>query len=80
MIIDATVGPQDICYRTDLHLLNDAREKAEELIDFLHIPSIKIKRPRTYREKARKIFFKTAQKKTRSKKKYAIPLRNNWVM
>lgn len=68
MIIDATACPQDIRYPTDLHLLNDAREKAEELIDFLYIPSIKIKKPRTYREKARKLFLKTAQKKTRSKK------------
>jgi hypothetical protein len=68
MIIDATACPQDIRYPTDIHLLNDAREKAEELIDFLYIPSIKIKRPRTYREKARKLFLKTAQKKTRSKK------------
>ena len=68
MIIDATACPQDIRYPTDIHLLNDAREKAEELIDFLHIPSIKIKKPRTYREKARKVFLKTAQKKTRSKR------------
>jgi hypothetical protein len=68
MIIDATACPQDIRYPTDIHLLNDAREKAEELIDFLYIPSIKIKRPRTYREKARKLFLKTAQKKTRSKR------------
>ena len=68
MIIDATACPQDIRYPTDLHLLNDAREKAEELIDFLYIPSIKIEKPRTYRQKARKVFLKTAQKKTRSKK------------
>ena len=68
MIIDATACPQDIRYPTDLHLLNDAREKSEELIDFLHLPSIAIKKPRTYRQKARKLFLKTAQKKARSKK------------
>ena len=68
MIIDATACPQDIRYPTDLHLLNDAREKTEEFIDFLHLSSLTLKKPRTYREKARKIFLKTAQKKTRSKK------------
>jgi len=28
--------PQDISYPTDLNLLNDSREKAEDLIDFLY--------------------------------------------
>ena len=68
MIVDATACPQDIRYPTDLNLLNDAREKSEELIDFLYPPSIEIIKPRTYRKKARKVFLKTAQKKTKSKK------------
>jgi transposase, IS5 family len=59
MIIDATACPQDIRYPTDLHLLNDAREKSEDLIDFLYSLSINIKKPRTYREKARKVFLNT---------------------
>jgi hypothetical protein len=75
MIIDATACPQDIRYPTDLHLLNDARVKTEELIDFLHVPSMVIKKPRTYREKARKLFLKTAQKKTRSKKEIRHAIR-----
>ena len=75
MIIDATACPQDIRYPTDLHLLNDAREKTEELIDFLHIPWMVIKKPRTYRQKARTIFLKTAQKKTRSKKEIRQAIR-----
>ena len=33
LLVDATACPQDISYPTDLNLLNDAREKAEELID-----------------------------------------------
>ena len=33
VIFDATACPQDIAYPTDLNLLNDAREKTEELID-----------------------------------------------
>ncbi|MCX8490591.1 MAG: hypothetical protein ORN54_05945 [Cyclobacteriaceae bacterium] len=40
----------DIRYPTDLHLLNDARKKTEELIDFLHIPAMVIKKPRTDRK------------------------------
>jgi hypothetical protein len=63
MIIDATVCPQDIAYPTDLNLLNDAREKSEELIDFLYDPSLHGKRPRTYRRKARKLYLAEAQKK-----------------
>jgi len=50
-----------------LHLLNEAREKSEDLIDFLweqklrnNLPAAK---PRTYRKKARKDFLKSAQKK-----------------
>jgi hypothetical protein len=37
-IMDATCCPPDIAYPRDLTLLSDAREKAEELIDFLYDP------------------------------------------
>jgi hypothetical protein len=63
MIIDATVCPQDIAYPTDLNLLNDAREKSEELIDRLYDPALHGKKPRTYRRKARKLYLAEAQKK-----------------
>jgi IS5 family transposase len=66
LIIDATACPQDIAYPTDLNLLNDAREKAEELIDALYNPSLHENKPRTYREIARKQYLKTAQKKVKS--------------
>ncbi len=75
MIIDATACPQDIRYPTDLHLLNDAREKSEALIDFLYLPTMEIKKPRTYRQQARKLFLKTAQKKTRSRKEIRQAIR-----
>ncbi len=39
LIVDATACPQDISYPTDLNMLNDSREKAEELIDFLYNPT-----------------------------------------
>jgi len=64
MIIDATVCPQDIAYPTDLNLLNDAREKSEELIDLLYDPALHGKKPRTYRRKARKQYLSEAQKKS----------------
>ena len=68
VIFDATCCPQDIAYPTDLGLLNAAREKAEELIDFLYEPSLHNKKPRTYRKNARKNYLRTAQKKNKTKK------------
>jgi len=68
MIIDATVCPQDIAYPTDLNLLNDARKKSEELIDFLYQSELHEKKPRTYRRKARKLYLAEAKKKSSSAK------------
>ena len=68
MIIDATACPQDIAYPTDLNLLNDAREKSDELIDLLYDKSIHKKKPRTYRRKARKLYLSEAQKKSSTAK------------
>ena len=68
LIVDATACPQDISYPTDLNLLNDAREKSEELIDILWSKQKGIKKPRTYREIARKQYLKVAQKKNKTKK------------
>ena len=68
LITDATACPQDIAYPTDLNLLNDAREKSEELIDQLYDPQYHKRKPRTYRKVARKYYLRTAQKKVKSKK------------
>jgi len=68
LITDATACPQDIAYPTDLNLLNDAREKSEEIIDILFDPNLHEKKPRTYRKVARKYYLKTAQKKNKSKR------------
>ena len=68
LIVDATACPQDIAYPTDLNLLNDSREKSEELIDKLFNPLLHDKRPRTYRKIARKQYLQTAQKKVKSTK------------
>jgi IS5 family transposase len=68
LLLDATACPQDIAYPTDLNLLNDSREKTEELIDKLYEPDLHEKKPRTYRKIARKRYLRTAQKKNKSRK------------
>ena len=57
LILDATVAPQAIRYPTDLSLLNEAREFSEKIIDELYSKTDGKKKPRTYREKARKAFL-----------------------
>jgi IS5 family transposase len=79
LIVDATACPQDISYPTDLNLLNDAREKSEELIDILY-GKIKLaeeqrSKPRTYREIARKEYLKVAQKKHKTNREIRHSLR-----
>lgn len=69
LILDATCVPADIHYPTDVRLLNEAREKLEDIIDTLHQPDIgkKIK-PRTYRKEARKNYLSLEkQRKKRTK-------------
>ena len=73
--MDATACPQDIAYPTDLNLLSDAREKAEELIDVLYDPLRHPSKPRTYREKARKDYLQTAQKKKKSRQEVRSAIR-----
>ena len=65
--IDATVTPADIRYPTDVNLLNDAREKSEELIDKLYLQGTLTKKPRTYRQKARRDFLAYIKKRKHSK-------------
>lgn len=68
LITDATACPQDIAFPTDIDLLNDAREKSEVLMDVLFKDSSMQKKPRNYRERARKEYLKIAQKKTKTRK------------
>jgi hypothetical protein len=69
LILDATCAPADIKYPTDLNLLNECREKQEEMIDVLHNPLKGIqKRPRTHRVKGRKQYLAVAKNKKPSKK------------
>lgn len=62
LIVDATCTPADIRFPTDVSLLNEAREKTEMIIDKLYEKvKGKIKKPRTYRKKARKDFLKVVK-------------------
>ncbi|MEX6690035.1 transposase [Danxiaibacter flavus] len=74
LLMDATACPQDIAYPTDLNILNDAREKSEELIDELQ-SNLSTVKPRTYRKVARRKYLKTAQKKKKTKKEIRNAIR-----
>ncbi len=70
LIVDATCTPADVAYPTDLNLLNKAREKTEAMIDAMHAPLIGTqKKPRTYRQKARKDYLAVAKQKRPGYKK-----------
>jgi hypothetical protein len=76
LIVDATCAPADISYPTDLGLLNGARVHAEKIIDILYKPlKDQIpKKPRTYRNLARKDYLLIAKQRrpSRNKKRQAI--------
>ena len=77
LLIDATCAPADITYPTDLKLLNKSREKTEEIIDTLHKSRGKgHKKPRTYRQKARKQYLSIAKSKRVNHKKLRKGLRS----
>ena len=61
--MDATVCDADIKYPTDLDLLNESRQKAEELIDELCLKLGVQDKPRTYRRVARKEFLNVSKMK-----------------
>lgn len=69
LLTDATCVPADIRHPNDLSILNEAREKSEEIIDAMHEPLVgEVKKPRTYRKRARKEFLRAAKKKKLSRK------------
>ncbi len=69
MILDGSCAPADIRYPTDIGLLNESREKLEFIIDILHAPlKGKVKKPRTYRIKARKEYLKIAKQRQPKRK------------
>ena len=62
--MDATIADAHIKFPTDLNLLNDGREKSEMLLDLL-CAELEIKKPRNYRQKARKLWLNLSKKKRR---------------
>ena len=71
LIIDASCAPADITYPTDLKLLNHARKLTESIIDQLHAKDPqKKKKPRTYKNRARKEFLKVVKRKRNSAKQF----------
>ncbi len=67
LILDATCAPQKIKYPTDTELLNDARTHAEKIIDGL-CEAHHWKKPRIYREVARKVYLSVVRRKKKAKK------------
>ena len=68
-ILDATCSPSNIKYPQDFVLLNDGRVKLEEMIDYFHKTYAPWKKPRTYREVARREYLAVAKSKKRTTKK-----------
>lgn len=70
LILDATCAPGDISYPTDLELLNQARKHTEKIIDLLYeeVRWQLDKKPRTYRQVARKDYLEVAKKRRVSQK------------
>lgn len=75
MILDATCSPSNIRYPQDFSLLNEAREKLEEMIDFFNRTYHPWKKPRTYRQVARKAYLELAKAKKRTAKKIRATVR-----
>ena len=73
--IDATIVEQDIQYPTDLGILNESREKLEEIIDIICFKTNQTK-PRTYRIRARKLYLNVAKKKRRTHKEIRKAVRS----
>ncbi len=70
LVLDATVAPADMKYPTDLNLLNQAREKTEKIVDKLWSSGPGKRKPRTYRNKARKSYLSVAKKRKASRKDF----------
>jgi IS5 family transposase len=76
LLVDATCTPADITFPTDVKLLNEAREKTEEIIDCMHATLIgKRPKPRTYRKKARKDYLALIKQKSPGYKKIRKAIR-----
>ena len=67
LLLDAACCPADIAYPQDINLLNQAREKLEQTVDEI-CKSTCGKKPRMYRQRARRDFLRLSKSKKRSAK------------
>lgn len=67
LILDATCCPANIAYPQDVDLLNQAREKLEQTVDEICKSSFE-KKPRMYRQRARRDYLRLSKSKKRSAK------------
>ena len=74
LILDATCAPQNIKYPQDIELLNEAREKLEDMICRVS-EEYNFYRPRMYREKARKDYLALAKCRKRGTQKIRKAIR-----
>ena len=77
LILDATCAPADISYPRDLALLNQGRFETEKIIDTLY-ESVRDqfpKKPRTYREVARKDYLAVAKQRRPTAKQRRTAIR-----
>jgi len=73
--LDTTVAEQAIGYPTDLSLLNEAREFSEQIIDRLYAKSALTKKPRSYRQQARKAYLSIVKQRRSGQSHYAEGIR-----
>ena len=72
--MDATIADAHIKFPTDLSLLNDSREKSEEIIDTF-CKALNVAKPRTYRREARKRWLNLSKSKKKSKKQIQVGIK-----
>jgi len=72
--LDATIADAHIKFPTDLSLLNDSREKSEEIIDKF-CKELNVAKPRTYRREARKKWLNLSKSKKKSKKQIQVGIK-----
>lgn len=78
LILDATCAPADIRYPTDVSLLNEAREKTDEILDVLHGPLVgKSRRPRSIARRRRARSPRSFAKRNRVATSFAKPFADN---
>jgi transposase, IS5 family len=76
LLLDATCANAELAYPTDINILDRARMQTEKIVDILYksIQELGAKKPRTYRNKARKDYLSITKQRRppQSKKRTAI--------